>query len=184
MARFLQPPAAKPVTDSQKQIDKRYKGLRLQVFLGVYLGYAAYYLVRKNFTLAMPFIKENYGFSESQLGLALAFNGIGYGISKFLMGGVSDRSDARKFLPLGLILASVATIIAGTALGTANIFMMALLQFLIGWFGGMGWPPCGSPAPFPAPCGRSAPSHDAVPLPDPVPRRFRYVRSFSRKDPA
>ncbi|MCF0168159.1 MAG: MFS transporter [Bacteroidales bacterium] len=143
MARFLQPPAAKPVTDSQKQIDKRYKGLRLQVFLGVYLGYAAYYLVRKNFTLAMPFIKENYGFSESQLGLALAFNGIGYGISKFLMGGVSDRSDARKFLPLGLILASVATIIAGTALGTANIFMMALLQFLIGWFGGMGWPPCG-----------------------------------------
>lgn len=142
MKNLLAPPPFKPQIEASK-VDKRYSRMRWQVFLGVYLGYAAYYLVRKNFTLAMPFIKETYNFTESQLGTVLALNGIGYGISKFLMGGISDRSDARKFLPLGLILASIATIVAGTVPGTSKLFMMGMLQFLIGWFGGMGWPPCG-----------------------------------------
>jgi MFS transporter, OPA family, glycerol-3-phosphate transporter len=34
--------------------DPEYKRLRLQVFLGIFIGYAGYYLVRKNFSLVMP----------------------------------------------------------------------------------------------------------------------------------
>lgn len=60
-----------------------------------------------------------------------------------LWGGISDRSDARKFLPLGLILASLAIILAGTSIGLYNVVTMGVCQFLIGWVGGMGWPPCG-----------------------------------------
>ena len=33
--------------------DETYKRLRLQVFLGIFIGYAGYYLLRKNF--ALPF---------------------------------------------------------------------------------------------------------------------------------
>ena len=36
------------------RVDPEYKRLRLQVFLGIFIGYAGYYLVRKNFSLAMP----------------------------------------------------------------------------------------------------------------------------------
>ena len=36
------------------QIDERYKALRRQVFLGTFIGYATFYLIRKNFNLAMP----------------------------------------------------------------------------------------------------------------------------------
>jgi len=141
MKNFLQPPDFKPLIE-EKDIDKRYKALRWQVFIGIFVGYAAYYLVRKNFSIAMPYLIQ-MGFDKGDLGFALALNGVGYGISKFLMGGISDRSDARKFLPLGLILASFTTILAGTAFGQYNIAVMAVFQFLIGWFGGMGWPPCG-----------------------------------------
>ncbi len=142
MSNFLTPP--KPIERKpESEIDASYKKLRLQVFIGIFVGYAAYYLVRKNLTLAMPFLEQEFGYTKDYLGLALACNGFGYGISKFVMGGVSDRSNAQKFLPLGLILASLTIILAGTDFGVSSVFIIGVLQFLIGWFGGMGWPPCG-----------------------------------------
>ena len=92
MWSFLKPEPHKPLLPKEK-IDPTYKKLRLQVFLGIFIGYAGYYLVRKNFTLAMPYLQE-LGFDKGDLGVALSANAIAYGISKFLMGGVSDRSSA------------------------------------------------------------------------------------------
>ncbi len=47
----------KPASHKSKlpieQVDPTYRRLRWQIFMGIFLGYAAYYLVRKNFTLAM-----------------------------------------------------------------------------------------------------------------------------------
>ena len=37
------------------------KKLRWQVFAGVFIGYAAYYLIRKNFSLAIPYLIDEYG---------------------------------------------------------------------------------------------------------------------------
>ncbi len=141
MWRFLQPEPHKPMLPQEK-IDPEYKKLRLQVFVGIFIGYAGYYLVRKNFTLAMPYLTD-MGFDKGDLGVALSANAIAYGLSKFLMGGVSDRSSARKFLPLGLILSALVTLFLGTKAGVSSIIMMFILQFMIGWFQGMGWPPCG-----------------------------------------
>ena len=42
---------ATPLHDAK--VDDTYKRLRWQIFLGIFLGYAGYYLVRKNFSLAM-----------------------------------------------------------------------------------------------------------------------------------
>lgn len=141
MKSFLSP--AKHLSLLPKErIDNIYKSKRFQVFIGIFIGYAGYYLVRKNFSLAMPYL-ENEGFTKASLGFALSANAIAYGLSKFFMGGVSDRSDARKFLALGLILSSLVTLILGTSLGVSSITIMFILQFLIGWFQGMGWPPCG-----------------------------------------
>jgi len=141
MKNFLAPPPHREQLP-EEQIDATYRHLRLQVFAGIFVGYVAYYLVRRNFSLAMPYLLT-LGFDKSELGFAFAFNAMAYGFSKFIMGGISDRSNARRFMALGLILASLATVLAGTALGMSGIVWMALFQFLIGWFGGMGWPPGG-----------------------------------------
>ncbi|MBT0572924.1 MFS transporter [Riemerella anatipestifer] len=141
MKSFLSPAKHLPLLPKEK-IDSIYKSKRFQVFIGIFIGYAGYYLVRKNFSLAMPYL-ENEGFTKASLGFALSANAIAYGLSKFFMGGVSDRSDARKFLALGLILSSLVTLVLGTSLGVSSITIMFILQFLIGWFQGMGWPPCG-----------------------------------------
>lgn len=147
MSNLLAPPPYKP-EQTGPEADKRYKALRLQVFLGAFIGYAAFYIVRKNFSMAIPMLAP-FGFEKGELGTVLAMNAVAYALSKFLMGSVSDRSDARKFLPLGLVLASLSMmfmIVPITAFGDNHamaIVLMGVLNFLVGWFNGMGWPPCG-----------------------------------------
>ncbi|WP_257347474.1 glycerol-3-phosphate transporter [Pseudalkalibacillus decolorationis] len=142
MLNFLKPAAHKERL-SEEKVDAEYKKLRFQVFMGIFIGYAGYYLIRKNFSLAMPFLMEE-GFSKGDLGLALSAISIAYGISKFVMGTVSDRSNARIFLTIGLILSAVINLAMGLVpFFTSSIAIMFILLFLNGWFQGMGWPPSG-----------------------------------------
>ena len=78
---FFKPPSKTSPIQKDK-VDVTYKKLRLQVFLGIFVGYAGYYLVRKNFSLAMPDLLQE-GFTKGQLGLALSGVSIAYGLSKF-----------------------------------------------------------------------------------------------------
>lgn len=122
----------------EAEIDPLYRRLRWQIFLGIFFGYAAYYLVRKNFALAMPYLVEQ-GFSRGDLGFALSGISIAYGFSKFIMGSVSDRSNPRVFLPAGLILAAAVMLFMGfVPWATSSIAIMFVLLFLCGWFGEWG----------------------------------------------
>ena len=145
---FLSPPAFKP-EQTGAEADARYRRLRWQVFLGAFIGYAGFYIVRKNFSMAIPML-EPLGFEKGELGVVLSMNAVAYGFSKFLMASVSDRSNARRFLPLGLVLAALSMafmLVPVQWLGAEHkawaIVLMAALNFLVGWFNGMGWPPCG-----------------------------------------
>ncbi|RXQ97345.1 glycerol-3-phosphate transporter [Ancylomarina salipaludis] len=142
MIGFLKPAAHKELLPENK-IDPTYKRLRLQVFLGIFLGYAGYYLVRKVFSLAMPDLVE-LGYTKTELGFALSGVSVAYGLSKFIMGNVSDRSNARRFLTFGLVLSAITMIAMGLLpVATSSIAIMFVLLLLNGWFQGMGWPPCG-----------------------------------------
>ena len=138
---FNPAPHIKPLPKSE--VDANYTRLRWQSFIGIFVGYAGYYLVRKNFSLVMPdLIKQ--GFTKADLGFALSGVSIAYGLSKFLMGNVSDRSNARLFLSIGLVLSALTMIAMGTIpLATSSITVMFVLLLINGWFQGMGWPPSG-----------------------------------------
>ncbi|MES3017101.1 MAG: glycerol-3-phosphate transporter [Bacteroidota bacterium] len=142
MLNIFKPAAHKELLPIERQ-DPEYKKLRLQVFLGIFIGYAGYYLVRKNFSLVMPDLIDQ-GYTKSQLGIALSGVSIAYGLSKFLMGNVSDRSNARNFLTIGLVLSACTMIFMGLVpFATSSIAMMFILLFVNGWFQGMGWPASG-----------------------------------------
>ena len=148
MSSFLAPPPYKEEMTGP-EVDSTYKKKRLQVFLGIFIGYAGFYIVRKNFSMAIPGL-EALGFTTEELAVVLSMNAIAYGFSKFLMASISDRSDARKFLPLGLIMAALSMAFMNVPvqwLGIERkgwaIALMSFLNFLVGWFNGMGWPPCG-----------------------------------------
>ena len=148
MASFLAPPAARPA-QTGPEADAKYKKLRWQVFIGIFIGYAGFYLVRKNFSMAIPMLAP-FGFEKGELGIVLSMNAIAYGFSKFVMASISDRSNAQRFLPLGLVCTAISMLFLivpvqwlGAEHKGAAIALMAVLNFLVGWFNGMGWPPCG-----------------------------------------
>jgi OPA family glycerol-3-phosphate transporter-like MFS transporter len=136
-------PAAAPLPPDQ--VGPEYKRLRRQVYIGIFVGYAAFYLVRNNLALAIPdILKAHPQYSKAALGSALTGLSIAYGASKFLMGSVSDRSNPRYFLPLGLLLSAAIIFVSGTVKAIyASLALVVLLQTLNGWVQGMGWPPCG-----------------------------------------
>lgn len=142
MIGFLKPAKhIDPVED--EEVDPNYKRLRLQVFLGIFFGYAGYYLVRKNFTLAMPSLIAE-GYTKTELGFALSGVAIAYGLSKFIMGSVSDRSNARNFMALGLMVSALLMIFMGVSpIATSSVTIMFIILLANGWFQGMGWPPSG-----------------------------------------
>ena len=142
MLEFLKPKSAQELLP-KNQIDPTYKRLRFQVFMGIFVGYAAYYLVRKNFSLIMPNLIEE-GYTKSQLGWVLSAISIAYGLSKFIMGNVSDRSNSKVFLSLGLVLSAITMMLMGfIPLFTSSAIIMFIILFINGWFQGMGWPACG-----------------------------------------
>ena len=116
------------------EIDPTYRRLRWQIFIGIFFGYAAYYLVRKNFALAMPYLVEQ-GFSRGDLGFALSGISIawifeihhGFGIGSL----ESARFPARRFdsWPRWVML-----FMGFVPWATSSIAVMFVLLFLCGWF--------------------------------------------------
>lgn len=74
------------------------------------VGYALYYFVRKNFSVAMPMMEAELGVSKTALGAFLTLNGVIYGVSRFCNGFLADRMSARKFMATGLFFCSVVNI--------------------------------------------------------------------------
>lgn len=68
MLSFLQPAMAKNKV-APEQVPATYKRYRVQALLSIFLGYLAYYIVRNNFTLSTPYLKENLDLSTTQIGL-------------------------------------------------------------------------------------------------------------------
>jgi len=136
---FLRP--APPIEEIQDQaeVKKKYQYWRWRTFYGMYVGYAFYYFSRKSFTFAMPGLIQDLGFTKGDLGILASILSLSYGASKFLSGIVSDRSNPRFFMGIGLILTGILNFLFGFS---SSIFFFALFWGLNGYFQGFGWPPC------------------------------------------
>ena len=113
MFAFLKsPPDAPPITDKQA-LDERYRYWRRHILLTIWLGYALFYFTRKSFNAAVPEILASNVLTRSDIGLLATLFYITYGLSKFFSGIVSDRSNARYFMGIGLVATGVVNILFG-----------------------------------------------------------------------
>lgn len=125
---------------SPDEVQRLYPRYRIRVMEATFLGYAAFYLVRNNFSVVAKDMKVALGYDNTDIGNILAITAITYGIGKFFMGALSDRSNPRKFMACGLLLTAVCNFGFG---GFASYPLHLFLWGLNGLFQGMGWPPCG-----------------------------------------
>ncbi len=123
------------------EIKRRYPKYRWRVMEATFLGYATYYLLRSNnLSVVAKDMQEALHYTKADIGLLMAITAATYGIGKFFMGAWSDRSDARKFMSLGLLLTALCNFAFGAA---GNFKLHLMLWALNGLVQGMGWPPCG-----------------------------------------
>ncbi len=119
--------------------EAKFRYWQTRTLIGSMVGYAAFYFVRKNLSIAMPAMEHDLGITKSDLGLFLTLHGLLYGVSKFVNGFWGDRSNARIFMVVGLVLSAVANIVFGFS---SAVFVLGLVWMLNGWVQGMGFPPC------------------------------------------
>jgi len=139
LLKLLEPAPYLPEIEDPAEVKKLYHYWRIRILYSMFVGYAFYYFTRKSFTFAMPGIISELGFDKSQLGILASVFSITYGISKFASGIISDRSNARYFMALGLIVTGIFNILFGLS---SSLVLFCLFWGLNGWFQGFGWPPC------------------------------------------
>ena len=96
-----------------QEVRRRYPILRWRVLEATFIGYAVYYLVRNNLAVVAKDLEAALGYNRTMIGNILAVTAISYGVGKFFLGALSDRSDPRKFMALGLVLTAACNFIFG-----------------------------------------------------------------------
>lgn len=138
---------------------KKYVYWEWRTIIILALGYALYYFVRKNLSVAIPAMEQELGISKIQLGVFLTLNSIIYGFSRFANGILVDRFSQKKIMALGLFLTSMVNLLICfspklngmlnllDAEGKATmglVYLIGSLWVINGYIQGMGVPPCTS----------------------------------------
>ena len=136
---------------------KRFKYWQMRTIIATMVGYALFYFVRKNFSLAMPGLEADLGISKTSLGIFLTLNGLIYGFSRFANGILADRMNARWYMAVGLALCALANFAFGfgedisywitgqhdgSQFTNTLILFMGVMWVINGLLQGTGFPPC------------------------------------------
>jgi phosphoglycerate transporter family protein len=132
-------PLLPPEVRDPEEIARLYRYWRVRVMYAMTTGYALYYFVRKNISMAAKSITDEFHFSNTQWGVVLSVATIVYALSKFLSGVVGDRANPRWLMAGGLLLSALVNLVFGWSAGLGSFVTLWALNNL---FQGAGSPPC------------------------------------------
>src|ERR1044072_5523655 len=107
------------------EVASRFRYWQNRTLVATMFGYAAFYFVRKNLSIAMPGLQADLHITNADLGLFLTLHGVLYGISRFVNGMWADRANARYFMVTGLMISVGANVFFG--------FSSAVLLLGVAW---------------------------------------------------
>ena len=136
--KWFRPAPSRP-RQSKGEIERFYPVYRWRVFETAFVAYATFYIVRNNFAPVAKEIGTALHYDKGMIGDILAGTAIAYGLGKFVMGYFADRSDARKYAAVGMLLTAALNFIFGA---TRNYWGHVFLWTMNGFVQGMGYGPC------------------------------------------
>jgi sugar phosphate permease len=103
---------------------------------GLFVAYVGVYLCRKNLSVAVPMLQQEWGLTKESVGLIASVSTLAYAAGKFLFGPITDWLGGRKSL-----LASMALVALCGALGAMapSLGMLVLFYSLSRFFGAASW---------------------------------------------
>ena len=133
MISFLKSNPGTPIPDAE--IRERYNRLRWHALFGIFIGYAAFYILRNNFLLSSPELISEFGFTKKDIGFISGTMLIVYGLSKGFMSAIADKSNPKHFMIFGLMMSAAVNLMMGFS---ASFWAFLFLCVLNGIFQGMG----------------------------------------------
>lgn len=103
------------------------------------ISYTMYFLVRQNFSLAMPFIEGSLGFSKTEIGVIMTASLFVFGVGKFVNGFFSHLLRPKVFLSFGLIGSSLMNIAFSKA---STLTTFSIIWSFNAFFQSIAWPQC------------------------------------------
>src|SRR5207245_10579860 len=120
----LRPPA---------EVERLYPVYRWRIFEAAFIAYATFYLVRNNFAPVSTEIGAALHYDKGMIGDILACTALAYGLGKLVLGYFADRSDARKYVGVAmLITAAFNFLFAATGNSWSHLFPLPLNGFVKG----------------------------------------------------
>jgi sugar phosphate permease len=86
---------------------------RYRIFAITWLAYAGFYLCRRNFSVVMPLLERDLGYSNFQLAHIIFGYSLLYSLGQFCFGPLADRFGSRITVTFGLLLSITATVLMG-----------------------------------------------------------------------
>ena len=106
---------------------RKYK--EYQLVFGLFTGYGFYSLLRKSFSVSVPFMRVSLGLSKADVGYIATSFSVAYGISKFIGGVVSDFLPPDALFAVGLFFAALSNLLFSFS---TNAPLLCMLWFLNG----------------------------------------------------
>lgn len=135
---WFKPAPPKPLRPPE-EVARLYPKLRWQVFEAAFLAYATFYVVRNNLAPVARELGAALHYDKNMIGNIMAGTAIAYGVGKFVMGYFADRSDARKYVAVGMLLTAGLNFAFGAVRDYQLHFWLWTLNGLVQ---GMGYGPC------------------------------------------
>lgn len=112
---------------------KKKTGYRWFVLAMIFLIYMIAGADRSNIGLVVPFVKKSFNLSNTDIGAMASFFYLTYAVVQIPAGHLFSKKGVRRFLPISMILTSIATFIMGLANSGLHLKMArALLGFAEG----------------------------------------------------
>jgi glycerol-3-phosphate transporter len=116
-----------------------YSYWRLRIMYSIMIGYAGFYLLRQNFTMAIPYIQNDLGYSKTNIGWVVSIAAIVYGVGKSIFGVLGDKINSRYLMAFGLMASSLMNLAIGLS---SSLSLFIFFWTMNSCFQSMGWPPC------------------------------------------
>ncbi len=121
------------------EVARDFRRWQYRILIAAMIGYALFYFVRQNLSVAMPAMEKGLGVTKTDLGLFITLHMVLYGVSKFVNGIFVDRLNARWFMAGGLAVSALLNVAFGL---NSTVLALGTIWALNGWFQGLGFPPC------------------------------------------
>lgn len=100
-------------------------------------GYIGIYLCRKNFSVAVPLLQEDFKATRAEVGAIASWSTIAYAAGKFFFGPIVDRLGGRAGVLGSLLFVAVFGALGGVA---PSIAALAVFYSMNRFVGAAGWP--------------------------------------------